>query len=134
MEKSFVVIYDLNTGTSEVQEYADRADAFDDYNRTAQRIINKSNLQVFLIGAKDRADLEKSFQSILHDAESRYSSCSDKIEFESSNPKLTDDQIAEIIEHRERMEKSHLDLVEHFKKTLGNDIKIQHWIKFPGKR
>jgi hypothetical protein len=60
--KDFVVIYNGNTGKAEVKEFDNYEAACDAYKKTSDNAIGKPGIEVNLIGAKDRADLENSWR------------------------------------------------------------------------
>ena len=65
--KSFVVVYNTNTGKADIRgEFDDYDLALAMYIEVKKEMIGNSHLESNLIGAKDVADLKDSNRSIFH--------------------------------------------------------------------
>ena len=59
---NYIVIYDSDTGNSNVEEITDRAKAEARFIELGKENFMHPNIQVNLVDAKDRADLEKGWE------------------------------------------------------------------------
>lgn len=64
--KQFVVIYDSNTGKSEIQEYTTTEEAYKVQHAEATKHLKDPTINIYVIESEDRESLERQWKRYFH--------------------------------------------------------------------